>query len=631
MASGGFVAGEQAHCLNDFGFGPGEEHHLNSDRYKANQMNAVLVYNRSGKTICVGNINPDPTGRLTAIQLLTRINKKYCCLKLSMTCNLPSPEAPSVVSVRHDILLRLRWVCRDFSYHEALDDEKQELVQSASSRSLAQDFVGKSLFCLGFSQVDDEYPFAFKEAGTPCANREACPTQHVISSLIDGHNLRLFFHEQDIVLGFKSWVANNNLGTWSDCPHQDHGSIPEAALRQWPGNTQNSMASGLADLASTMFFNGALRNGPRTALDQLPLARSLRHFFNTRYEDVTHERPGNTYPLFLDVIHGECSSERLVNEDNVAISIGLVEEMLQSVPLLRSSDIGIITIYGSQVKMYSSALKRLNSPYPDRDYTNLQVGTVEWWHTRRAEVVIFDMVRTGTDKKVKSEYLFQEVRLQIALTSHCQGLVLVGASKCLKNTTNWAGPKAEKTFAEKNKMLADMFGWLLNRGRRVVINHNLRSVSAVTSPTPALSVNDARDVVTENDLSVNPLKIPIDTFGSNRTHSDSSHLSEGASRDSRITNTPNHAESHSGFNHLNSIEPSANTVESGDGEVTSEPKRARVCKLEPTTPPMGLPVVSAFDLPHSTPETKTLSGYRSKTPAGRSFQGTSFFCYVFSK
>lgn len=614
MASSGLLAGEKARSLDDFGFGPVEEHDLDSDKDKAKQVNAILVYNRSGKTTCVGNINPDPKGSLTDIQLLTRIYRSWCGFKLFMTCDLPNPETPSSVdSIRHDILFRLRWVCRDFSCHEAVDAEKREIVQSASSRSLAQDFVGQSLFCLDFSHDDDEHPFVIKETGTPCANREACPTQHVIASLLKGQNFRLFFHEQDIIYGFQNWVANSNLGTWSICPHQDHAYIPDIALHQWPGNVQNSMASGLADLASAVFFGGALRNGPRTALDHLPLARSLRQFFNTRHEGLRSERPGNAYPLFLDVGFGECSSERLVNEDNVATSISLIEDMLQSIPLLRSRDIGIITIYGSQVKMYSSALEILDSQYPGRGYTELQVGTVEWWITRRAEVVIFDMVRTGTDKKLKSEYLSQKVRLQIALTSHCQGLVIVGASKCLKNMSNWVGRKAEKTFAEENKMLADMFAWLSNRGRKVAINR-------VSSPTPALSMDVSRDIVTQTDLSVNPLKRPIDMLRSDRTHSDSPHLRENAPRDSSIINLPDDAESRFSFHSLNSIDPSANVVERRDGEVTPERKRMMICKQEPATPPNGLPEISPFDLRFTTAETQTLDGYRSTTPAGRSFE-----------
>ena len=624
MAISDLLAGEKAHSLNDFGFGPGEEHDLLSDKNKAKQVNAILVYNRSGKTICVGNINPDPKGSLTDIQLLTRISSSWCGFKLFMTCNLPNPETPSVDSIRREFLFRLRWVCRDFSYHEALDAEKRQIVESASSRSLAQDFVGQSLFRLDFLHADDEYPFVIKETGSQCAKRESCPAQHVIASLLNGQNFRLFFHEQDIVFGFQSWVADSNLGTWSIRPHQDRGSIPDVALRRWPGNVQNSMASGLADLASAIFFGGALRNGPRTALDHLPLARSLRNFFNVRHEDLINERPGYAYPLFLDVGFGECSSDRLVNEHNVATSISLIEDMLQSVPLLRSRDIGIITIYGSQVKMYSSALERLNSQYPGRGYTDLQVGTVEWWITRRAEVVVFDMVRTGTDKTLKSDYLSQEVRLQIALTSHRQGLVIVGASKCLRNMSNWVGRKAEKTFAEENKMLAAMFDWLSNKGRKVTINRT-------SSPTPVLSMDVIRGKVTQTDLSVNPLKRPIDILRPDRTHSDSPHLRKNAPRDSSIINLPDDTESRFSFDSLNSIDTSGNVVEREDGEITPEPKRMMICKQEPATPPNGLPEISPFGLRFTTAETQTFDGFRSTTPAGRSFQSTSSIFYFSQK
>ena len=72
---------------------------------------ALRRFGRFDREVDIGI--PDPTGRLTDVQVLTLINKKYCGFELNMTCKIPIPETPSSMkSICHNILFRLRWVCR---------------------------------------------------------------------------------------------------------------------------------------------------------------------------------------------------------------------------------------------------------------------------------------------------------------------------------------------------------------------------------------------------------------------------------------------------------------------------------------------------------------------------------------
>lgn len=131
-------------------------------------------------------------------------------------------------------------------------------------------------------------------------------------------------------------------------------------------------------------------------------------------------------------------------------------------------------------------------------------------------------------------------------------------------------------------------------------------------------------------LSRNPPKRPISAFRSNRTDSNPPKLREPAFQDSNVIKPLDAARSPFSFNDLNSTEPSVNFVDREDGEVTPEPKRIRIFKQEPMTPPNGLPIISTFDLRLPTPEAQTFGGHDSVRTAGRSIQSISFLFYVCS-
>lgn len=480
--SGSFRADEKAQSLDDFELGISERQSMPRDNAETKSAPAILLYDSEGVTKCVGSINPDPSGRLTDINLEAVHEEDRCGFRLKFACyqldaHRPLPSS----SACHDLLFQTRWACRFTKYHSADNREKSIIMSLSSSKVQARLFFKKALHCLRFANNGNDYPFVFKDLQEPCRHRDHCHSQHMVASLANGKNFRLFLQDQQLIAGFKTWAANSNLATLSGSPYQNLVSLPETALRQWRGNVQNCIASGLADLPSAVFFDNTLVNGAKTTFDLWPLASSVQHFLNQKYKGLNKEPPGNAYPLFLDITYGKISGERYINIDNVTVGISLIQEMLQSLPLLRPSDIGIITIYGSQAKAYSRVLDSLDRENPRGRYTEIRIGTVEWWLTRRAEILLFDMVQIGTDRRSISEYLSQRVRLQVALTTHRQGLVIIGTMKCLNNVSGWRGQLAERTLAEQNKTLREVFMWLSDKGRIVSLGCPPESNDALSS------------------------------------------------------------------------------------------------------------------------------------------------------
>lgn len=499
-----------AHIPNDFGFGPCKNRNLDSNKPQIKRAPAILLYDCEGETTCVGSLNPDPTGRLAYINIDIVNEASYCGFRLTMTCHQLASERPvPFKSSCHDVLFRLRWVCRDTAHHQVLHFEKEDILSHASSKSLARDFIHQPLYYLQFLHTDDEYPFVIKDLGSGCRDRERCPAQHIITSLARGNDFGLYAHEERLIAGFHTWAANSYLARWSDRPYEDHDSVPETILRQWRGNLQNCIVAGLADLASEAFFNGSLIDGPNTKLDFLPLAQSVRHFLNMRFADIKAEPPGKAYPVFLDVPDSKFNQQTFTNEGNISVGLDLIADMMRSIPTLTPERIGVLAIYGAQAKAYSVALQRLHILHPNRGYADIRVGNVEWWFTRRAEVVILDMVRTksGTIHDLNNGFLAQTVRLQVALTTHCHGLVIIADRSYLNDVA---------TRTNFPKTLERVLQWLSSNGRIATFQSLPIPHTAIAAQPLGLSSALIQGSTLQPNRSANPSKKICDNFESDR-------------------------------------------------------------------------------------------------------------------
>lgn len=221
------------------------------------QTPAVLVFQLNGSPICAGHIHPNPTNGLKRIKLDAVSNQHLCGFLLSMACiSASSDETLPNVTGRHDFLFALRWACRNFSTRQVCKAEKVRLVEMASSKLLAQDFVNQSLYCIEFPQSENEHPFVLCQCGssTPCTNLASCPTQYILSQMASGERFQLISHDQTMIKWFDSWARSGSLSKWSDEPHQNHEFVFPLLRRRWRGYCQTSMAAGLGHLARYVCF-----------------------------------------------------------------------------------------------------------------------------------------------------------------------------------------------------------------------------------------------------------------------------------------------------------------------------------------------------------------------------------------
>ena len=480
--------------------------HENGDERRAP---AVLVFERRGSPSCVGHRNRDDSLHLTKIRLELISNLSFCGFRLDMTCNEKVNtwiQPFEIIAVHHSVLFQVRWAYRNFSSH--LDDRARAIIFSAARwKPPPLDLVNQPLQCISFEQVGDEYPFIFKEEGRPCTEQHmVCPFRIILDDLICGRDFRFFLRKEDSDnLNFERWTRTSDIAGWVNDPYRECDDLPETTVRQWTSNLQDSMATGLADLANDVFYGGVLDDGPTSFIIR-PLARSLKQFLNNRYKDIKPESNWKIYPVFLNVRGGKFNDLTFTNEDNAAVCLALVGDLFTA-SVLAGADIGIVTVYGSQVQAYEKALAILDSSNPGRGYADIKVGTVEWWSTRTAEVVIFDMVGLGTDRTSKDQYLAQRVRLQIALTTHRQGLVIIGKTHYGYDNVMSLIEYLDQTCWDQ--ALRRMFLWLIN-ARRFSTVGLIPYLSAVGAkpPFPPSPPSQMERTAPAQELSSSPARPP---------------------------------------------------------------------------------------------------------------------------
>ena len=321
---------------------------MNGSGYER-RAHAVLIFQREGWPLCMGDLNPDKSGRLTNLRLELISDLSFCGFRLDMTCNAGADiwNWPCEGSTGlHSVLFRVRWACRDFSLRQCSDEEKAIMHRTTSLDLPARDFVSQPLQCISFSQTGDEYPFIFKEMGTLCLEHTVCPFQFILDHIIDGENFKFCLRKEDLNnLEFERWRKDSHIASWADNPYQECDDLPETTVRQWSSNVQTCMTTGLADLANDVFYRGMLKDGLRATLITHPLARSLKQFLNIRYKDIKAEPQEKIYPVFVNFRAGKFNDRTFTNDDNAAVCVVLIADLL-SASFLTGADVGIVAVYG---------------------------------------------------------------------------------------------------------------------------------------------------------------------------------------------------------------------------------------------------------------------------------------------
>ena len=190
----------------------------------------------------------------------------------------------------------------------------------------------------------------------------------------------------------------------------------------------------------------------------------------------------------------------------------LITDLLRA-SVLTGAEVGIVAIYSGQVKIYVRALAELNTQNPGCGYADGRVGTVERWITRTAEVVIFDMAGLGIDRTSKGQYLAQRVRLQIALTSHCHGLAIIGSIHyCYENVRSLR--EITDKICQDQVLL-----WLINVSRLATVRLPPYSIpSTIGARPPILSSEETKRTAQERRRPSNPSKKQVTFHPNSKQH-----------------------------------------------------------------------------------------------------------------
>lgn len=149
----------------------------------------------------------------------------------------------------------------------------------------------------------------------------------------------------------------------------------------------------------------------------------------------------------------------MLNRRNTYAAINALHEILAAGIALNS--VAIVTLYPAQVQVYQDALSRCHKYAPDRGYDTVEVGLIESWTTRSTSIVIADLVRTS-NATGNLGYLSQTNRLKMLLTSHRNGLIIVGNRECTATSSG-------STVSSK---LEKVLQWFIDNRRIVQIADN---------------------------------------------------------------------------------------------------------------------------------------------------------------
>ncbi|KAJ6570724.1 P-loop containing nucleoside triphosphate hydrolase protein [Mycena sp. CBHHK59/15] len=222
----------------------------------------------------------------------------------------------------------------------------------------------------------------------------------------------------------------------------EEGVVPSIML-----NTQYRMHPGISLFPSNEFYNFSLQNGTVDAVGNIsPLLTppSSAHL----KEDKHGIRPA---VIFLDHTGGESMKDKSrVNQNEAAIVIGVIEDLLLNNPNLKGQDIGIIAPYVAQISLLTR-LFNTNAKYRERfnqvlgehralQLASIEIKTVDGFEGREKEIIIFSTVRNNAGGYIG--FLADRRRLNVGLTRAKRGLFVVGSISTLGKGVR-AEPKAK--------------------------------------------------------------------------------------------------------------------------------------------------------------------------------------------
>lgn len=215
----------------------------------------------------------------------------------------------------------------------------------------------------------------------------------------------------------------------------------------------------------------------RTSVECRQQAKAFRNFIHETYTTVRREPSHKVYPVMLNVTDGLCSEmpfgASMVNKENSYAGINALHGLLKA--NIVGEDIAIVTLYPGQADIYRDALKKCHRYAPAKGYNTVKVGKLEDCVGTDYGIVIVDLVRTANSSG-NLGFLSQARRLQLLLTIHRNGLIVVGDRQC----TVTSHSRSSTTKLEK------VLRWFSDNGRVVGVANGLPTSDPQSTPASSL-------------------------------------------------------------------------------------------------------------------------------------------------
>ncbi|GAA6053563.1 hypothetical protein JCM3770_005196 [Rhodotorula araucariae] len=212
-------------------------------------------------------------------------------------------------------------------------------------------------------------------------------------------------------------------------------------------DTQYRMRPSISSFPNHSFYAGALRDAPSVSTRPPPL--KSRYFGGDRASTpsassaapVASDNSGSHEPVAFVSHSGPETVHRqsLLNRTESNILVSIVGDLLLQNPLLRASDIGIISPYYAQTRLlvntfesgYAASRLRLRlGAQRAAEAGEVEVNTVDGFQGREKRVVLLSTVRSNAGGYIG--FLTDRRRLNVALTRARDALIVVGNERTLR-------------------------------------------------------------------------------------------------------------------------------------------------------------------------------------------------------
>ena len=259
------------------------------------------------------------------------------------------------------------------------------------------------------------------------------------------------------------------------------------------------MTAGFEDLCNKIFYKYILIYRPGTSVSDpnRRLSVAIQDFYQ-RFPEFQQAPDDLVYPIFLHV-PGECFKEpdgsSRMNTHNIAVIIGVIQDLLDKHPEINLDQIGIASPYAAQVRETRKALRRANMD-------GIRVGVTESWQGGERDVMIVDFVRAKTPDLGVLGFLAMSERLNVLLSRQKQFLIVVGDKNCCDTKPDSTEPvtdepaearddadntKAAATWDyndKKNSSVLKILAWFKEHGRVLDIPIDVIQETYVKLPKP---------------------------------------------------------------------------------------------------------------------------------------------------